>query len=165
MKARRTSRDELVGGIFFSWPNKADAIGERKNAWSTNEWPDSMLQPQVLAARVRYVGSQEHKNYPSSAGEPGLRSDATPCDPAIKREQAEAVLQTAIHRRCVSEQREGDFPRYVWGRLHGRLYQARLINQQQGWYKAWAIEEIEAPRDRDGRLNATSWENVEDRDV
>lgn len=120
-------------------------------------WPESLPQPAWLAERVRYVGSQEHKDYPSYAGEPGLRSDASRCDPAITQDQAEKVLKQAIRLGCVSEQHEGDFPRYVWGRLDGVLYQARLINRENGWYKAWAIDALEAPRDPVGRLNLEHW--------
>jgi hypothetical protein len=115
----------------------------RKKKGMVDDWPDALLPPELLAERVRYLGSQEHKDYPSHAGEPGLRSDATRCDPAITREQAEAVLKMAINWRCVSEQHENGFPRYVWGRLKGVLFQARLTNQEQGLYKGWAIEELE----------------------
>lgn len=36
-----------------------------------------------VARAARYVGSAEHKAYPSTAGPPALRSDATPCDPTL----------------------------------------------------------------------------------
>src|SRR6266516_5596381 len=35
----------------------------------------------VLAQRASYVGSSEHKTYPSFAGQPRLRADASKCDP------------------------------------------------------------------------------------
>lgn len=124
----------------------------RKTKSITHTWPDALPEPELLAAQVRYVGSQEHKGYPSFAGEPGLRSDAAQCDPAIEREQAEQILKRAIELRCVSSQEENGFPRYVWGWLDDRLYQARLINREQGWYKAWPIETVEAPLDPHGRL-------------
>ena len=37
-----------------------------------------------LAARARYVGSVEHKRYPSFAGQPRPRSDATMCPSSFK---------------------------------------------------------------------------------
>lgn len=129
----------------------------RKKKHIIEAWPDSLPQPEVLVERVRYVGSPEHKDYPSYAGEPGLRSDAARCDPAISREQAEATLKRAMALHCVSAQQEGEYPRYAWGWLDGRLYQARLVNCEQGWYKAWPIEAIEAPRDPRGRLKDEGW--------
>lgn len=129
----------------------------RKKKDMIDEWPKELLPASTLTSRVRYVGSAEHKDYPSFAGDPGLRSDASRCSPDITREQAEEVLKKAIKRHCISPQVEGQFPRYAWGRLGGRLYQARLINREQGWYKAWPIEEIEAPEDEHGRLRSEEW--------
>jgi hypothetical protein len=129
----------------------------RKKKYIIETWPDSLPQAEALVELVRYVGSQEHKDYPSYAGESGLRSDAARCDPEITREQAEAILKRAIELQCVSPQQEGKYPRYVWGWLDGHLYQARLINREQGWYKAWPIEAIEAPLDPHGRLQDKRW--------
>jgi hypothetical protein len=61
---------------------------------------------------------------------------------------------------CVSEQFEGDYPRYVWARLSGRPYIARLINREQGVYKGHPIEEFEIPTDRGDRLSAEAWNDV-----
>lgn len=122
-------------------------------------WPVGLVSPAELAVRVRYVGSSEHKDYPSFAGAPGLRSDAARCDPAIQREDAEAVLRRGILKGCVGTDLECGFPRYVWGWLDGKLYQARLINREQGHYKAWEIEAIEAPDDPDGRLRREAWDD------
>ena len=36
-----------------------------------------------MARAARYVGSAEHKDYPSPAGPPRLRADATKCDPEL----------------------------------------------------------------------------------
>jgi hypothetical protein len=36
-----------------------------------------------IAVRASYVGSSEHKKYPSFAGPPQPRSDATKCDPGL----------------------------------------------------------------------------------
>lgn len=103
-----------------------------------------------------YVGSSEHKDYESPAGPPALRSDAARCDPRYTEfAPITAALREAIRRRCTGAQFEGSFPRYVWGWLDGRLYQARLINREQGWYKAWPLEEAERPRDDEKRL---AWE-------
>jgi hypothetical protein len=130
----------------------------RKKKDASDEWPADLPIPDVLVQRIRYVGSGEHKDYPSFAGEPALRSDASRCDPSITREQAEVVLKKAFQLRCVSPQHENGFPRYAWGWLNGRLYQARLINREQGHYKAWPIEDAEVPLDPHRRLSTEAWD-------
>ena len=40
-----------------------------------------------LAERVRYEGSPEHKDFPSFAGQPRLRSDASCCPREIKDQE------------------------------------------------------------------------------
>jgi hypothetical protein len=116
-------------------------------------WPTASRRPQ-LWPKARYVGSSEHKDYESAAGPPALRSDAARCDPQYTDfEVITNALQEAIRHCCCSAHFEGKFPRHVWGWLDGRLYEARLVNRVQGWYKAWPIEESERPRDNDGRLN------------
>ena len=57
------------------------------------------------------MGSAEHKTYPSPAGPPALRSDATPCDPQISFEEVEDALKEAIRRSCVSATFEQGFPK------------------------------------------------------
>ena len=99
------------------------------------------------------MGSAEHKGYPSPAGPPALRSDATPCDPNIERHEIKSVLREAIRRRCVSSVFEQGFPKYVWGWLGGALYEARHINGPAGTYKGYRLEEVEHPRDPEGRLD------------
>jgi hypothetical protein len=37
----------------------------------------------MLSQHVTYVGSPEHKSFPSFAGSPNLRSDASRCDPEL----------------------------------------------------------------------------------
>lgn len=119
-------------------------------------WPDDKPDPENVAERAVYVGSAEHKSYPSPAGHPALRSDASRCDPRYTNfEEITAVVREAIHRECTSAVFEGDFPKYVWGWLDGQLYEARLVNQDQGWYKGYPLEVIETPRDIENRLN---WE-------
>lgn len=108
--------------------------------------------PAATADRARYVGSPEHKSHPSPAGPPALRSDATPCDPEIKQGDVNATLQEAIRRQCTSAAFQQGFPKYVWGWLHGSLYEARHIGGEAGTYKGYRLEEAEHPRDAEGRL-------------
>jgi len=119
-------------------------------------WPSGSPDWAQIALRVHYVGSAEHKSYPSPAGIPALRSDASPCDPRYRDfEPITEVLREGIRRGCVSKIFEGDFPKYVRGWLDDQLYEARHINGPQGTYKAYAIEDLERPEDESGLLN---WE-------
>ena len=104
------------------------------------------------ARRARYVGSAEHKAYLSPAGPPALRSDATPCDPDISCDHIRSALAEGIRRGCVSDAVEQGLPKYVWGWLHGDLYEARHINGPAGTYKGYKLLESEYPRDPMGRL-------------
>jgi hypothetical protein len=121
------------------------------------EWPPDST-PEIVASRVRYVGSGEHKAPPIDDSYDGVepaaykRSDASRCDPTITRDRAEEALRAAILRRQVSADFQGGFPMYVWGHLDGRPHTARLINREAGHYKAWPIEESELPLDRTGDL-------------
>lgn len=117
-------------------------------------WPDDAASTEELAQRVQYVGSPEHKDHPSSAGDPHLRSDATPCEPSMTRDMNRntEALREGIRRRCVSPIFEGGYPKYVWTWIDGNLYEARHINGPQGTYKGYRLEEVEMPLDPEGRL-------------
>ena len=106
-----------------------------------------------VARAARYVGSAEHKAYPSTAGPPALRSDATPCDPSLSFDEIRAALVEGIRRGCVSAVTEQGFPKYVWGWLDGDLYEARHVNGPAGTYKGYRLLESEYPRDPMGRLD------------
>lgn len=97
--------------------------------------------------RARYHGSPEHKDTPSFAGSPRPRTDASLCDRTLASEHAlvESWLQDAIRRGAVSEYWEGGFPRYVWYKDAETLYEARLVNRDQGIYKGYPLEEGEWP--------------------
>ena len=99
------------------------------------------------------MGSPEHKGYPSPAGPPALRSDATPCDPGIEPAAINAVLRDAICRHCTSARFEQGFPKYAWGWLGGHLYEARHINGPAGTYKGYRLDEPEYPHDPERRLD------------
>jgi hypothetical protein len=119
-------------------------------------WGQEHGDPAHVAAHATYVGSAEHKAYPSPAGNPALRSDASRCDPRYTDfEPITEVLRLAIQRACTGAIFEGGFPKYVWGWLDGRLYEARHINGPRGTYKAYPLEEVDYPADPEGRLN---WE-------
>ena len=99
------------------------------------------------AGRVMYVGSVEHKSYPSFAGAPKLRSNATRCPRHLKdQEQITGWLRDAVRRGYVSEAPGPEsFPRYVWARQEETWFEARLVNVEQGHYKGYPLGEHEAP--------------------
>lgn len=99
-----------------------------------------------LAGRARYVGSAEHKAYPSFAGQPKLRADATKCDPEFSdADEITTWLRGGIACGRVGSPWEGDFPRYVWGRVGDVCYEARLVNRAAGHYKGYSLLEHEWP--------------------
>lgn len=100
-----------------------------------------------LAERVSYVGSPEHKDMPSFAGQPRPRADASICPRSLTRqhEKVEAWLQEAVRRGTVGELWEGDFPRYVWFRDGTDVYEGRLVNRGLGEYKGYPLEPGEGP--------------------
>jgi hypothetical protein len=112
----------------------------------------SLTEPPVgvnlseLAKRASYVGSCEHKSYPSFAGPPKLRADASKCDPALSDPaKLTSWLRESIAFGHVGEPWEGDFPRYVWHRRQGEVYEARLVNRELGEYKGYPLERGEEP--------------------
>ena len=103
---------------------------------------------------VHYQGSAEHKRYPYRGMPPSfdVRSDSTECPPDVDGEHASEVLEAAIAAGIrsgnASETRDGDHPRYVWGRSRFRTvrgqdediaWEARLTNRTQAMYKAYPI--------------------------
>ena len=105
-----------------------------------------------LAQRVTYAGSPEHKAYPSPAGSPKLRADASKCDPSFKGkvQEIEHCLRDGIRNGRVGGPWESIFPRYVWNFLHGMCYEARLVNSESGAYKGYPVSLEELPKGLSG---------------
>lgn len=108
------------------------------------------LDPVVLgscAKRVTYVGSPEHKSYPSFAGPPKLRSDATRCPKHLRdADQITGWLRDAIFKGQVSDDPgEIGYPRYVWAHQEGMWFEARLVNSEQGTDKGYPLARGEEP--------------------
>jgi hypothetical protein len=99
----------------------------------------------LLAERVSYVGSPEHKAGLSFAGRPAPRADASKCLNSIKKEQAQTWLREGVKSGICGGLWEGDFPRYVWRIIDEQRYEARLINRTLGQYKGYPILEEEWP--------------------
>jgi hypothetical protein len=120
-------------------------------------WPDDKPSSQEVADRVRYVGSPEHKTYPSPAGQPRwrTRSDKARCDRFAEADWPvlEQALRDAIRTPCVDKEFRGDFPARVWAFINGILHEARLTNQMNGEYHGFPVEhELQYPRDPDQLL-------------
>ena len=99
-----------------------------------------------LAETARYVGSAEHKSYPSFAGPPKLRSDASRCDPELADQQALSEwLRAGIVTGDIGAPWEGRYPRYVWYRREGTYYEGRLVNSELGEYKGYPLTAAEIP--------------------
>lgn len=101
---------------------------------------------------VKYRGSPYHKRYPSAWGSPQLRSDKDECPPDIHPKEVVTVLEreitASIRAGLASQQRDGDYPRYVWGKSVFRTvagtertlaWEARVENRGVPEYKAYPI--------------------------
>ena len=96
--------------------------------------------------RSRYVGSPEHKDFRSFAGQPRPRADASICDQRLSSaDEITDWLRHAIQQGAVSEYWEGTFPRYVWYKDGETVYEGRLINRELGEYKGYPLERDEWP--------------------
>lgn len=100
-----------------------------------------------LAERVSYVGSPEHKDMPSLAGQARPRADASLCERRLTKDFGLVTewLREAVRRGAVGGFWEGGFPRYAWYKEGDVVYEARLINQARGEYKGYPLNENEWP--------------------
>ncbi len=119
-------------------------------------WP-GRLSPQEVAARATYIGSGEHKTYPSEDGlwtfDP--RADKAKCDKYDRTQWSQLVdaLRVAIRAGCVDEDFRGDFPSRVWVYINEVLHEARLSNAGLGQYHGFPVEyEEHVPHDPLGLL-------------
>jgi hypothetical protein len=103
--------------------------------------PPARVDLAVLAGRASYVGSSEHKTFPSFAGPFNPRADASKCDPKLAdQEELTRWLREAITAGQCGQLWEGDFPRYAWCQHGGVTYEARLSNPELGQYKGYPLE-------------------------
>lgn len=101
-----------------------------------------------VANKSSYVGSPEHKDAPSFAGQPRPRADASICDQRLNNAADVTLwLKEAIQKRAFGSYWEGLFPRYVWYKAGETVYEGRLINRELGQYKGYPLERNEWPPD------------------
>lgn len=105
---------------------------------------------EALAKRVRYVGSGHHKRFASDFNlAPPLqpRRDAELCDlieefRKLKKQDAQALLESGVRLGMVSEQTRGHFPQNIWSvTTSGRPVEAELDNQELGTYHGYPMGE------------------------
>ena len=100
-----------------------------------------------LAEQARYVGSREHKDVASFAGPPRLRADASCCPRELAEDKStiNEWLRSAIRRGATGAPWEGAFPRYVWYKHEGTVFEGRLVNRETGEYKGYPLDRDEWP--------------------
>ena len=99
-----------------------------------------------LAERAKYVISTEHKDYLTEQGPGALRSDASPCPRDITRAQAEHWLREANSAGHVGAPwNDQSYPQYAWYRRGPIVFEARVTNVEQGWYKGYPLDPSEFP--------------------
>lgn len=128
-------------------------------------WPEELPEPAVVAARVRYVGSPEHKGAWSPHHAPKLRSDASKCPPHLSNDldSNSSHLQRGIEARCVGRDFEDGFPKYIWVWLEDQVWEARHMRGPLGTYKAYGpLEPVDWPLDFDHLLHAARAVQEED---
>lgn len=108
--------------------------------------PPSDVDVEAAAAGAQYVGSAEHKSFPSFAGPARLRADATPCSPTLAdANELTLWLRRAISARQTSGRWEGGFLRYAWLDVDGTVYEARQLGPGSGQYKGYALSSDQRP--------------------
>lgn len=97
------------------------------------------------AAQAVYGRSDYH--CPGRKGQPPrLRAKpASVCPKVWGDKQATDALRLAITQGYVSEAWEDGFPRYVWHRDSGVIYEARHTRGPIGTFHAYPIEPVQAP--------------------
>ena len=110
-------------------------------------WVPSDVDLADLAGRVVYADSPEHKDVPGFAGQPRLRAVASCCPREIADpELVTKWLRTAIRRGATGAPWEtGGFPRYVWYKEGGTVFEGRLVNREAGSYKSYPLDHEEWP--------------------
>jgi hypothetical protein len=102
----------------------------------------------TLADRATYVPSAEHKDrYTRASGVRKVRTDATPCPADIDLEQAQAWLREALAAGDIGAPwTDQPYPQYAWKRVGDVVFEARLTNSEQGWFKAYPLDVTEWPK-------------------
>ncbi|WP_300609664.1 hypothetical protein [Trebonia sp.] len=156
-EAALAKRQQMIGRLAGSQPARGRGLTRSSREGRHNELvratkrkhplrrrivaPPPGVDLAAVAERTSYVGSTEHKKFPSFAGPFNPRADASKCDPKLAdREELTRWLREAISIGNTGELWEGDFPRYVWCQHGGVIYEGRLSNPGLGEYKGYPLE-------------------------
>ena len=105
--------------------------------------PLSGTDPDQVAVACGYGCSPHHKDRPGFAGmPPGCRSDAGICpgDLANERDRIESRLRDAARAgRTGARTGGGGFPRYIWRREGGTVFEARHDAPGSGRYRGYPL--------------------------
>ena len=120
------------------------------------ELPDS--ERKALAARVKYIGSPEHKEsgwwdgLPKSKQLPGGRTgrpgkQTTTICPLISEEDRRKATDWVRSAIAAGQYRffqsDKDFPKKIWYQADGKIWFGLVVNPAAGEYKGWPISEKE----------------------
>lgn len=119
--------------------------GRKRPRRSDRLVPTSEHDLEKMAQEASYIVSTEHKTHLTGAGPGRLRSDASKCPKELQLEQVTDWLKMAIRKGDISATLDL-FPEYVWIRIEGQVFEARLSNSVLGQYKGYPILDNEAPR-------------------
>jgi hypothetical protein len=108
--------------------------------------PPQGIRLEDLAAKIRYVGSPEHKDRTSFAGKPRPRADASICTASVTQKQAQAWLVIGLRLGNIGAPWEKGYPRYIWYLSGDIIYEARLVNRDTGEYKGYPLRREELPK-------------------
>lgn len=109
--------------------------------------PPAGVDLPALAGQAVYHPRAEHKDrYTPAAEVRRLRSDATPCPEQVIRDDAQRWLREALAAGAVGAPWDDQpFPRYAWWRVGDMVYEARLTNAEQGWFKGYPLDPSDWP--------------------
>lgn len=109
--------------------------------------PPNLASLNELVEWVRYIGSPEHKDTTSFAGQPRPSADASCCprEMADRQPTINDWLRTAIRLGATGAPWEGAFPRYVRDKHGGTVFEGRLVNREAGEYKGYPLDRDEWP--------------------
>ncbi|MCW5556016.1 MAG: hypothetical protein KIS67_28145 [Verrucomicrobiae bacterium] len=105
----------------------------------------------ALSRKAKFVGSPVHKSVHTWLGNPQLipKANRSICPEQWRtekdRKMLEKQLKKAINDGKVSAMHLGGFPKQVWCRIEGRVYEGFLIEQGQGTYKGYPLDQEECP--------------------
>jgi hypothetical protein len=123
-------------------PSHRRKTGDSKSILSKEELKNVDLKK--LLEKVNYCPNQKHKNYPIKGQKPYFDADSAKCPNNINVIDVEKWLKEAVKIGAISALR-GDFPKCIWFKKDGIVYEAKQTNSKTGEYHGFPLEEYEWP--------------------